>query len=80
MRLVQATGKTVVIWLVEEETPSRWGITALVRTALEGAGLPPWPHMRAELFAAGGDVLVIARPAPARIPPRRRRPALARRS
>ena len=74
MRLVHTTATSVVIWFAGEEAPSRREIPALVRGALRGAGLPPWPRVRAECFLAAGETLLVARPAPPRRFPGRRRP------
>ncbi|MCD8115771.1 MAG: hypothetical protein LUE21_01395 [Oscillospiraceae bacterium] len=63
MRTVQATEKTVSIWFSQEDAPPRRQVLRLVRSALEERGLAPWPETEAECFAAGGDTLVIARPA-----------------
>ena len=75
MRVVQAAEKAVVIWFAAEEAPSRWEVPELVRAALRGAGLPPWPGLRAECFPGAGDALLIARSASRRPSLRRRRPA-----
>ena len=63
MRTVQAAATAVSIWFSGEDAPDRAGLLALVRQALADRGLAPWPDVEAECFSAGGDALIIARPA-----------------
>ena len=67
MRTVQAAATAVSIWFSGEDVPDRAGLLALVRQTLADRGLPPWPDVEAECFAAGGDALIIARPAARRL-------------
>ena len=62
MRTIQAGEKAVSIWFSGETPPGKRQTLALVRKALEERGLPSWPETVLELFTAGGDALVIARP------------------
>ena len=68
MRTVRTGEKAVQIWLSGEPVPEAKDILAIVRGALAERGFLPWPETQAECFAAGEDVLVLARPAA----PRRR--------
>ena len=63
MKTVQATDTAVSIWVSREAPPSREQMLRLVRQALAERGLAPWRETEAECFAAGEDMLIIARPA-----------------
>ena len=62
MRALQVTESAVSIWYSGEERPPREQMLGSVRRALEASGFAPWPETKAECFACGEDVLVIARP------------------
>ena len=68
MRTIRTGEKAVEIWLSGEPAPAAEEVLSLVRSALAEGGFRPWEETRAECFAAGEDLLVLARPAP----PRRR--------
>lgn len=48
------------------ELPARGELAPLIGRVLRERGLDPWPETEAECFAAGGEVLVFARPGRAR--------------
>lgn len=62
MRVVEATDKAVSIWLSGEDLHGLGSMTKLVRQALNEAGLRPWTSAEADVFTAGEEVLLIARP------------------
>lgn len=62
MRTIEATDRSVSIWISREPPPGRAELLALVRRALEEQGLAPWPETETECFRAGQDTLIIARP------------------
>lgn len=63
MRKVEVGQKAVTIRMSENEMPpERADISRLVRRALAEQGMEPWEAVEAECFAAGGEVLVMARP------------------
>ena len=66
MRAVRTEENAVTIRLSGEPVPARGEVLRLVRQALEESGYAPWPETEAECFAAGEEVLVIARPGGAR--------------
>lgn len=66
MRSVDSEGKTVTIRLSGETAPARAAVLRLVRQTLEENGFAPWEETEAECFAAGEEILVIARPGEAR--------------
>ena len=68
MKTIRATETSVSIWLSQEEVPPSGQLLTLIRQALTAQGLEPWAETEAECFAAGGDMLIIARPAHARRP------------
>lgn len=63
MRSIQTEKNAVAIRLSGEAVPGRGEVLRLVRQALEESGCAPWPETEAECFAAGDEVLVLARPA-----------------
>ena len=62
MRTIQAGEKAVSIWFSGETPPGKRQTLGLVHRALAEQGYAPWPETVLELFTAGGDALVIARP------------------
>lgn len=62
MRSIRTERNAVAIWLSGEPVPERGEVLRLVRQALEESGYAPWQETEAECFAAGKEVLVIARP------------------
>ena len=66
MRTIRVEPETVTIWISGEELPEREEVLALVRRSLAEEGFDPWEQTEAECFEAGRELLVIARPAPAR--------------
>lgn len=62
MRSVDSEGKTVTIRLSGEPAPARAAVLRLVRQTLKENGFAPWEETEAECFAAGEEILVIARP------------------
>jgi len=62
MRVVEVTDKAVSIWLSGEDTRGLGDMTGLVHQALSEAGLKPWTSAEADVFTAGSEVLLIARP------------------
>ena len=62
MRVVEATDRAVSIWLSGEDLHGPGCMTELVRQALNEAGLRPWTCAEADVFTAGEEVLLIARP------------------
>lgn len=62
MRSIQAEEKAVTIRLSGEPAPEREEVLRMVRQALEESGYAPWSETEAECYAAGEEILVIARP------------------
>lgn len=62
MRKSEVTDRAVSIWLSGENSAELGELTSLVRSTLREAGLRPWSCVEAEVFEAGGDFLLIARP------------------
>ena len=62
LRSIRTEENAVVIRLSGEPVPGRGELLRLVRRSLENSGYAPWPETEAECFAAGEEVLVIARP------------------
>ena len=62
MRSIRTEENAVAIWLSGEPVPARGEVLRLVRQSLEESGYTPWQETEAECFAAGEEVLVIARP------------------
>ncbi len=62
MKTVHAGERSVSIWFSGEEAPRRRKALAMVRSALEERGIPPWDRTRVEVFSVGKDTLLLARP------------------
>ncbi len=62
MRKMEAGPSSVSIWLCGETLSRRESVCELVKKALTGAGLAPWPSVEAECYSGGGDTLILARP------------------
>ena len=62
MRTVYAAESAVSILISGEAPPYRRQLLAMVRNALEEAGLQPWDEMEADCFQAGEETLLLARP------------------
>ncbi len=60
---IQAAARAVSIRFVGERPPGGGALRAMIRRALAERGLPVWERMQAEVFSAGDETLVIARPA-----------------
>lgn len=62
MCVIHTAERAVVIWFLQEGAPSRERQLTMVRGALASAGFQPWRSTEAEVFSAGDETLLLARP------------------
>lgn len=63
MEAKTVSGGCVAIYVHMGTCPDPEEAAALIRSALKERGLDSWPRMEIDLFPAGTDTLIVARPA-----------------
>lgn len=63
MELQTVSRGCVAIFVHKSPAPGPEAAASLIRGALEKRGLSVWPRMEIDLFPAGSDTLIVARPA-----------------
>lgn len=63
MDIQTVSGGCVAICLHKSPAPGPEAAASLIRGALKKRGLAAWPRMEIDMFPAGADTLIVARPA-----------------